>query len=245
MSRILGGLTNWRETMHCLWVSLLGLQLYKSGFLLTIDKDNLKRHFRAYCLNCLLVMISVNYIHQEDVSWDSPGGPVAKTLYSMQGPGFDPWSGNQIPRTATKSWRSQINKLIFKEMRVLTLPPDWGLESGQLWLGIPANSLNPLQSHGIRRRLARTLKAKPAHSQLTAQKGQNTTEVTGGWEGWCIRAICFKCTELGVKENEQCPHGDSHLWTDFTKIILRSWAFKLMILTMTAQHSILTRSQDT
>ena len=33
-----------------------------------------------------------------------PGGPVSKTLHSQcRGPGFDPWSGNWIPRAATKS----------------------------------------------------------------------------------------------------------------------------------------------
>ena len=32
-----------------------------------------------------------------------PGGPVAKPLHSQcRGPGFDPWSGNWIPRDATK-----------------------------------------------------------------------------------------------------------------------------------------------
>ena len=35
---------------------------------------------------------------------DFPGGPVAKTLHSQcMGPGFNIWSGNQIPHAATKS----------------------------------------------------------------------------------------------------------------------------------------------
>ena len=35
---------------------------------------------------------------------DFPTGPVAKTLNSQcKGPTFDPWSGNEIPYTATKS----------------------------------------------------------------------------------------------------------------------------------------------
>ena len=43
-----------------------------------------------------------------------PGGPVTKTLYSQcTGPRVNPWSGNQIPRAAMKTWHSQINKCIF------------------------------------------------------------------------------------------------------------------------------------
>ena len=48
--------------------------------------------------------------HHEIISFkksyirDFPGGPVAKTLCSSCcGPRFNPWSGNQIPRAATKS----------------------------------------------------------------------------------------------------------------------------------------------
>ena len=34
---------------------------------------------------------------------DFPGGPVTKTLCSQcRGPGFDPWSMNQIPHTAIR-----------------------------------------------------------------------------------------------------------------------------------------------
>ena len=41
-------------------------------------------------------MISVNYIHQEDMSWDSPGDPVAKTLCSNAGgPGLIPGQGTR------------------------------------------------------------------------------------------------------------------------------------------------------
>ena len=31
----------------------------------------------------------------------------------MQGAGFDPWSGNQVPHAAPKTWHSQIKKSIF------------------------------------------------------------------------------------------------------------------------------------
>ena len=35
---------------------------------------------------------------------DFPGGPMAKTLHSQcWGPGFNPWSGKEIPHAATKS----------------------------------------------------------------------------------------------------------------------------------------------
>ena len=35
---------------------------------------------------------------------DFPGGPVAKTLPSQcRGPGFNPWSGNQVPHAAIQS----------------------------------------------------------------------------------------------------------------------------------------------
>ena len=66
--------------------------------------------------------------------WDFPGDPMAKTLSSQcRGPGFNPWSGTRshmpqlkkkkkkscmlqsrfkTPRAATKTWYSQINKLI-------------------------------------------------------------------------------------------------------------------------------------
>ena len=37
-------------------------------------------------------------------SGDFPGGPVAKTPCSQcWGPGFSPWSGNQLPHTTAKS----------------------------------------------------------------------------------------------------------------------------------------------
>ena len=42
---------------------------------------------------------------------DFPGGPVAGTLSApCRGPRFDPWSGNQIPRAATKSLYTAIKK---------------------------------------------------------------------------------------------------------------------------------------
>ena len=38
------------------------------------------------------------------ISWDFPGGLVAKTPHSQwRGPGFNPWSGNEIQYAATKS----------------------------------------------------------------------------------------------------------------------------------------------
>ena len=37
-------------------------------------------------------------------SWDAPGGPVVKPLSSQRrGPRFNPWSGNEIPHTTTKT----------------------------------------------------------------------------------------------------------------------------------------------
>ena len=45
-----------------------------------------------------------NYLKNTDSGDFFPGGPVAKTLHSQcREPGFDPWSGNWIPRAATKS----------------------------------------------------------------------------------------------------------------------------------------------
>ena len=43
--------------------------------------------------------------------WNFPGVPVAKTPHSQcWGPGFDPWSGNQIPYAATEKLCIQINQ---------------------------------------------------------------------------------------------------------------------------------------
>lgn len=43
------------------------------------------------------------------------GGPVAETPHSQcGGPGFDPWSGNWIPRTTTKTQHNQIKKYYLK-----------------------------------------------------------------------------------------------------------------------------------
>ena len=40
---------------------------------------------------------------------DLLGGPVAKTVSSQdRGPGFDPWSGKQIPYAATKNVHVQL-----------------------------------------------------------------------------------------------------------------------------------------
>ena len=57
-------------------------------------------------------------LQQESTFRDFPGGPVAKTLCSRgRGPGFNPWSGNQIPHAAAKSSHAAIstrhNKYIF------------------------------------------------------------------------------------------------------------------------------------
>jgi hypothetical protein len=53
---------------------------------------------------------------KELTCWDFPGGPGAKTPCSQcRGPGFDFWSGNQIPHASTKgshaSTKLQPNKL--------------------------------------------------------------------------------------------------------------------------------------
>ena len=63
-------------------------------------------------LNMLLRVIGDCHI-QLNCAGDFPGGPVAKATRSpCRGPGFDPWSGNQISHAATKSQHNQIN--IFK-----------------------------------------------------------------------------------------------------------------------------------
>ena len=50
-------------------------------------------------------------INSKNKERDFPGGPVANTRCSQcRGPGFDPWSGNQIPHAATKIQSSQIKK---------------------------------------------------------------------------------------------------------------------------------------
>ena len=44
--------------------------------------------------------------------WDFTGGPVAKILSSQcRGPGFDPWSGNEIPHATTKSLHAMTKQL--------------------------------------------------------------------------------------------------------------------------------------
>ena len=48
----------------------------------------------------------------ENCFWDFPDCPVAKTRCSqLRGPGFDHWSGNEIPRAATKSLNVAIKRL--------------------------------------------------------------------------------------------------------------------------------------
>ena len=49
--------------------------------------------------------------HQEGEDLNFPDGLMDKTLCSQnRGPRFYPWSGNQIPCAATKTWHSQIIK---------------------------------------------------------------------------------------------------------------------------------------
>ena len=39
-------------------------------------------------------------LYKNSCTWDFPGGPVVKTPYSQcRGPGFDPWSGNELGPT--------------------------------------------------------------------------------------------------------------------------------------------------
>ena len=47
------------------------------------------------------------------MSRDFPGGPAAKIPCSQcRGPGFNPWSGSQIPQAATEKTNKQANKQI-------------------------------------------------------------------------------------------------------------------------------------
>ena len=56
-----------------------------------------------------------HFIDLETESRNFPGDPMAKTLRSQfRGHGFDPWSGNQIPHVATKTWCNQISKYFLK-----------------------------------------------------------------------------------------------------------------------------------
>ena len=44
-----------------------------------------------------------NYNYYQDAAGEFPSGPADKTRYSQcRRPGFDPWSGNQIPHVTTK-----------------------------------------------------------------------------------------------------------------------------------------------
>lgn len=48
---------------------------------------------------------------------------MAKTLRPVQGPGFDRWSGNWIPRAPAKTWGNQIvnkNEIINAEVELVT-----------------------------------------------------------------------------------------------------------------------------
>ena len=44
-------------------------------------------------------------------SQGGPGGPVAETLLSVQGPEFDPWPGNEISHAATKRFCMPYQRL--------------------------------------------------------------------------------------------------------------------------------------
>ena len=47
----------------------------------------------------------------QEYEGDFPGGPVAKTPHSQcGGPGFNPWSGKEIPYATSKAQWSQMNK---------------------------------------------------------------------------------------------------------------------------------------
>ena len=42
-------------------------------------------------------------LHSTLCPWDLPGGPVAKTVLPVWGPGFNPWSGSQIPQATANN----------------------------------------------------------------------------------------------------------------------------------------------
>ena len=49
------------------------------------------------------IIITLFHLKRKDLR-DFPGGPAAKTpCFQYRGPGFNPWSGKQIPYAATKS----------------------------------------------------------------------------------------------------------------------------------------------
>ena len=54
-----------------------------------------------------MILTEKDDIHKNLYPGTLPGGPVAKTPGSQcRGPGFQPWSGNQIPHAAAKSLRA-------------------------------------------------------------------------------------------------------------------------------------------
>ena len=82
-----------------------------------------------------------------------PAGPVSKTLHSQcMGPGFDPWSGNQIPDlipdATTKTECSQINKywtfVVTQMVKNLPTVRETRVQSLD-WEGLLEENGNPLQ----------------------------------------------------------------------------------------------------
>ena len=66
----------------------LGVSRYNPVYIEWINNKVLLWHRELYSVSC---------------DGDFPGGPVAKTPHSQcRGPGFDPWSGIQIPHATTK-----------------------------------------------------------------------------------------------------------------------------------------------
>ena len=57
-------------------------------------------HNKSYIFESRLNILK----QQKSLSGDFAAGPVASTPHSQcRGPGFDPWSGNQIPYATTKN----------------------------------------------------------------------------------------------------------------------------------------------
>ena len=56
------------------------------------DNNNINTNNLSNTVHCTVLRALCVLIQQ---TWDSPGGPVAKTAcFQCRGPGFDPWSGN-------------------------------------------------------------------------------------------------------------------------------------------------------
>ena len=63
---------------------------------------------------------------------------------NVEGPGFNPWSGNQVPHAATKTWHSQLNK--FKRKKTTMISQCYM----HTYTYILEKALLPGQSHGWR-----------------------------------------------------------------------------------------------